>query len=332
MSKTSQPAPLALTMGEPAGIGPELIGRLWQARKDTHIRPFIYVGASACVKDIPFQEVASPQEVSECFDSALPVLNIPLAARSVPGKLDPENGAAVIKAIDTAVELSLDGKCSGVVTAPIHKAGLYKAGFDAPGHTEYLARLAGKPDDYSVMMLAAKDLRVIPVTIHIPLKDVASQLTSDRIFHAGMIAATDLKYRFGIKEPRIAIAGLNPHAGESGTIGMEEATHIMPAIWQLREEGLSVTDPLPGDTLFHAEAREHYDVVLCMYHDQALIPVKTVDFWGGVNITLGLPFIRTSPDHGTALELAGQNTARLDSMLAAVKMAETMAERELSHG
>lgn len=332
MIKTSQPAPLALTMGEPAGIGPELIGRLWQTRQDTQVKPFIYIGSSKCLNDIPTEEITDPAETFDCFNKALPVLNIPLNQPTISGQLDPENGPAVIKSIETAVDLCLKGKCSGLVTAPIHKAGLYKAGFDAPGHTEYLARLAGKPDDFSVMMLAAQDLRVIPVTIHIPLKDVASQLTSERIFHAGMVAARDLKHRFGIKEPRIAVAGLNPHAGESGTIGMEEATHIMPAIWQLREEGITVTDPLPADTLFHAEARANYDVVLCMYHDQALIPVKTVDFWGGVNITLGLPFIRTSPDHGTALELAGQNTARLDSLLAAVKMAESMAERELEHG
>ena len=177
------------------------------------------------------------------------------------------------------------------------------------------------------MMLAAQDLRVVPVTVHIALKDVAFNLTADKIIHAGLVTAHDPKKRFGVKKPRLAIAGLNPHAGESGAMGMEEATHIMPAVWALRDHGIDVTDPLPADTLFHAEARKKYDAVLCMYHDQALIPVKTLDFWGGVNITLGLPIIRTSPDHGTALEIAGQGIARPDSMLAAIRVATSMAQR-----
>ncbi|UTW57347.1 4-hydroxythreonine-4-phosphate dehydrogenase PdxA [Kordiimonas sp. SCSIO 12603] len=335
MKTTQQHKPLAITMGEPSGVGPELIARIWEKRRDNKLLPFCMIGSpdaiSKASKTTPIEVIDDISKAGDVFESALPVLNIDTTAPIKLGELNPSNGQAVINSIELATELALSNKVSGIVTAPIHKAALYSAGFDAPGHTEFLARLSGKKDDHSVMMLAAHDLRVVPVTIHIPLKDVAKQLTADKIVHVGLVTAQDLKYRFGIEQPRIAIAGLNPHAGENGTIGMEEATHIMPAIWELRDHGVDVSDPLPADTLFHAEARSKYDAVLCMYHDQALIPIKTVDFWGGVNITLGLPFIRTSPDHGTALELAGKNIARIDSMLAAIKMAEEMAARQLNH-
>lgn len=322
-------APLAVTMGEPAGVGPELVGRLWLERHTHALPPFVFIGASAAIKavcpGVVIKSVSKLSEAIDTFETALPVIEIPLAAPVVPGELDPQNGPAVIQAIDTAVAFAQDGAVSGVVTAPIHKAALYEAGFTAPGHTEYLARLCGLPEDASVMMLAAKDLRVIPVTVHIALKDVAGALTADAIIHAGMVAAHDLRARFGTQKPRIAIAALNPHAGEDGAMGLEEATHITPAIWALRDEGIDVFGPLPADTLFHEEARAEYDVVLCMYHDQALIPIKTVDFWGGVNVTLGLPIIRTSPDHGTALALAGTGRARTESMLAAMRTASQMA-------
>ena len=331
MSGMQQYKPLAITMGEPAGVGPELITRIWQKRHEHKLKPFCMIGApeavSAVYKDQSVQVIENISDAAKAFETALPVLSVPLNAPVNLGELNSENGQAVIRSIELAADLALNHKISGLVTAPIHKAALYKAGFDAPGHTEFLARLAGERDDYSVMMLAAQDLRVVPVTIHIPLKDVAQNLTADKIIHAGLVTAGDLKKRFGIDNPKLAIAGLNPHAGENGTIGMEEATHIMPAIWELRDQGIEVSDPLPADTLFHAEARAKYDAVLCMYHDQALIPIKTVDFWGGVNVTLGLPFIRTSPDHGTALELAGKDVARTDSMLAAIKLAEEMAAR-----
>lgn len=321
--------PLAVTMGEPAGVGPELVGRLWLERHAHALPPFVFIGASAAIKavcpSVVTKAVSKPSEAIDTFETALPVIEIPLAAPVAPGELDSQNGPAVIQAIDTAVAFAQDGAVSGVVTAPIHKAALYEAGFTAPGHTEYLARLCDLPEAASVMMLAAKDLRVIPVTVHIPLKDVASTLTTDAIVHAGMVAAHDLRARFGILKPRIAIAALNPHAGEDGAMGIEEATHITPAIWALRDEGIDVFGPLPADTLFHEEARADYDVVLCMYHDQALIPIKTVDFWGGVNVTLGLPIIRTSPDHGTALALAGTGRARTESMLAAMRTASQMA-------
>lgn len=328
----TSPAPLAITMGEPAGVGPELVARLWRERITLGLPPFIYVGAPDAVRavdsDIPLALGDDIQQLATRFTDALPCLPVDIAQPVSPGEPDIANGNAVIEAIDRAVKLALDGRVSAVVTAPIHKAALYEAGFTAPGHTEYLARKCGLPDNASVMMLATGELRVIPVTIHIPLKEVARSLTADAIIHAGIVAATDLRDRFGITRPRIAVAGLNPHAGEGGAMGMEEATHITPAIWALRDEGLEVSDPQPADTLFHADARSRYDIVLCMYHDQALIPIKTLDFWGGVNVTLGLPIIRTSPDHGTALPLAGKGEARTDSMLAAIRMAWQMAQNE----
>lgn len=326
--------PLAITMGEPAGIGPELIARIWRKRHELNLPPIVYVGAASALKavdpDLPFHVLSNVSDFHVVSDH-LPVIEVPTEAPIIHGTINPENGHAVIQSIDKAVQLALEGGVSGVVTAPIHKAALYKVGFDAPGHTEYLARLCGLKDDDSVMMLVTDGLRVVPVTAHIPLKDVASKLTADKIIHAGIVTAHDLKQRFGIYKPRIAIAGLNPHAGEDGTIGMEESTHIQPAIWTLQDHGIDVSGPAPADTLFHAEAREKYDAVLCMYHDQALIPLKTLDFWGGVNATLGLPIIRTSPDHGTALSIAGQGTCRLDSMLAAIRLADEMAQSHIRH-
>ena len=329
--KTNNKAPLAITMGEPAGIGPEIIASLWRNRQQNSIPDFLYVGSIAALSSVapslPVEIVTNADQVGQIFQTALPVLHVETVTDPIPGLMDPKNSTAVIRSIETACTMALSGEVSAIVTGPINKAALYSAGFDAPGHTEYLARLCGKPDDFSVMMLTSRNLRVVPVTVHVPLKEVASTLTADKIIHAGMVTYHDLKDRFGIDNPRLAIAGLNPHAGEAGTIGMEEATHIMPAVWALRDHGIDVTDPLPADTLFHEEARAKYDAVLCMYHDQALIPVKMLDFWGGVNVTLGLPIIRTSPDHGTACEIAGKGIARADSMIAAVKLAAHLANR-----
>ena len=326
------PAPLAITMGEPAGVGPELVARLWRQRDTLALPPFVYIGAPEALhavdSGLPVTAVKHAGDAEAVFATSLPVMPVSINETVEPGTLNPANGAAVVEAIDAAVALALDGEVSAVVTAPIHKAALYQVGFSAPGHTEYLARRCGLEDKASIMMLATDELRVIPVTIHIALKDVTRHLTAGAIIHAGMVAAHDLRDRFGIEKPRIAVAALNPHAGEGGAMGMEEGTHIMPAVWALRDEGLDVTDPQPADTLFHADARKNYDVVLCMYHDQALIPIKTLDFWGGVNVTLGLPIIRTSPDHGTALPLAGKGEARTDSMLAAIRTAWQMAQNE----
>jgi len=324
--------PLALTMGEPAGIGPELIAQLWADREILDLAPFLYIGAPEAIQAVmpttPVEIISDVDEVDHVFDRALPCLPTELSEQIQPGIPNSKNADSVIDAIRLAVDQALKKKISGIVTAPINKSVLYQAGFDTPGHTEFLSRLCGKKDEAAVMMLTAKNLRVVPVTVHVPIKDVAKQLTADKIFHAGMTLHHDLKYRFSIEAPKIAVAGLNPHAGEGGAIGFEEATHIMPAIWKLRDHGIDVGDPAPADTLFHAEARDRYDAVLCMYHDQALIPVKTVDFWGGVNVTLGLPILRTSPDHGTACELAGTGLARIDSMVAAVKLAQKIAQVE----
>jgi len=332
MTQAPAPAPLALTMGDPAGVGPELAARLWQDRDKLALPPFVFIGApealTAAVPDIPFEILDDVSLAPDVFKRAVPVFSIPVAAPVTPGEGNPANGSAVIAAIDKAVELALENTVSAIVTAPLHKALLYQAGFTAPGHTEYLARLCDLPDGASVMMLATEGLRVVPVTIHIALKDVPKKLTADAIIHAGRATAADLRDRFGIRSPRIAVAALNPHAGESGAMGMEEATHIQPAIWALKDDGIDATGPLPADTLFHADARQNFDAVLCMYHDQALIPLKTLDFWGGVNITLGLPIIRTSPDHGTAFDLAGKGIARTDSMMAAIRMAADMATME----
>lgn len=329
MSSGPTQRPLAITMGEPAGIGPELIARIWHKREALDLSPFVYIGSAQVLlgydNSLEIQLVDDPTEFNSSRN-VLQVVDVPTTTPVIAGSLDSSNGQSVIKSIDTAVNLALEGHIAGVVTAPIHKANLYRSGFDAPGHTEYLARKCGFADNHSVMMLATTGLRVVPITAHVPLRDVARVLTADKIVHAAMVTAHDLHVRFGIEQPRLAVAGLNPHAGEGGTIGMEEATHIQPAIWTLRDNGINISDPLPADTLFHAEAREQYDAVLCMYHDQALIPLKTLDFWGGVNITLGLPIIRTSPDHGTALSLAGKGTCRLDSMITAIKTAEELAE------
>lgn len=326
---TNSQRPLAVTMGEPAGIGPELISRIWLEKTALSIPNLVYFGSIDVLKAtnprVELVRVDSAADVPDHQNDVLYAVDVPLPSPNCLGALNPENGPAVIKSIDLATQAALDGHVSAVVTAPIHKAALYNAGFDAPGHTEYLARLCGLADDSAVMMLATEGLRVVPVTVHVPLAEVSKQLTADKITGAGLTVAKDLRSRFGIDSPRLAVAGLNPHAGENGAIGMEEATHIMPAIWALRDQGLDVSDPQPADALFYPEARATYDAVLCMYHDQALIPLKTIDFWGGVNITLGLPIIRTSPDHGTALTLAGTGNSRADSMVAALKVAKKMA-------
>jgi 4-hydroxythreonine-4-phosphate dehydrogenase len=261
------------------------------------------------------------------FAEALPVLALPqpLAALPEPGRLDPRNAPAVIGAIDHAVALARRGEIAGLVTNPIHKATLTQSGFGFPGHTEYLGHLAG--GRASVMMLAISDLRVVPVTVHVALREVPHALSADRIVACGRVVAGALKQDFGIARPRIAVAALNPHAGEHGTMGDEETRIIAPAVRALRDEGIDARGPAPADTLFHAQARSGFDAALCMYHDQALIPLKTLDFARGVNVTLGLPFVRTSPDHGTALDIAAAGAADPSSLIAALALADAMAAR-----
>ena len=328
-------APLALSMGEPAGIGPDIVLLSWLRSRDGQ-NSFVCIGDQAVLAEraaamklaVPLAAVNSAEEAPGVFSDALPVLHQPLPRPVRPGVLNPANGGGVISAIETAVSLTRLGHCRAVVTCPIHKKNLYEAGFTFPGHTEFLASLAAekeKKPPRPVMMLACAALRVIPVTIHIALADVPAALTGKLIRDTARIAARDMKTRFGMAAPRLAIAGLNPHAGEGGAMGHEEETIIAPAIAELKAEGLDVSGPLPADTMFHAEARARYDVALAMYHDQALIPIKTLDFEHGVNVTLGLPFVRTSPDHGTALEIAGSGRASPASLLAALDMAALMS-------
>lgn len=327
--------PLALTQGDPAGIGPDITLAAWAARRETGLPPFLFIGDPMVLKsraallelDLKIRE-ASPETAAAVFDDAIPVLAIPAGAEVAAGEPHVATARGTIASIETAVDLCLSGRASAVVTNPIAKSVLYQSGFKFPGHTEFLAHLASNVTKRSylpVMMLAGPKLRAIPVTIHIPLKDVPAALTKELIVDTCRITNEDLKNRFGIAKPRIAVAGINPHAGEDGAIGLEDQQVIHPAIVELREEGLHVFGPLPADTMFHDEARSRYDVAICMYHDQALIPAKALGFDTSVNVTLGLPFIRTSPDHGTAFGIAGQGVARETSLVEALKLAAQLA-------
>ena len=324
--------PLALTMGEPSGVGPEITLKAWMARQHEGLPPFFVIGdselyvslASSLGLDISLQEISSPEEAVAVFDTALPVLPIKLGATVVPGRLDPANSHSVMHSIDMACDLAMAEAVGGIITNPIHKRALYDAGLKVPGHTEYLSQRSGGATP--VMMLSCPGLRVVPVSVHEPLRDVATSLTTAMIAEKGIILARALKHDFGIERPRIAVAGLNPHAGEEGHIGREEIDIIAPAMKIIAaEEHVELLGPLPPDTMFHGAARARYDAALCMYHDQALIPIKTIDFERGVNTTLGLPIIRTSPDHGTALDIAGQGIASPLSLLEAIKLAHKIA-------
>lgn len=315
-------APIALTCGEPGGVGPELAVAARAALPDLDM---VWIGDPRHLpKGSAYHLVDAPHQAREVPAGVLPVLAHPFAAENPPGVLVPDNARGVIEVIERAVALAMSGAVGAVCTAPLHKKALKDgAGFAFPGHTEFLAHLAGV--ERVVMMLASPLLRVVPVTIHIPLSDVAAALTSElleetiRVTHAGLIRDC------GLAQPRIAVAGLNPHAGEGGAMGDEETRIITPVLERLRAEGMAIVGPMSADTMFHARARAGYDVAICMYHDQALIPIKTLDFDGGVNVTLGLPFIRTSPDHGTACDIAGRGLARPDSMIAALRLARDMA-------
>mgnify|MGYP006298228603 FL=1 len=329
-----------MTCGEPAGIGPDITAMAWTARREHGIGPFFVLGdleqmATRIARlglDVPVAP-CTPEDSAALFDTHLPV--VPLSARlaECPGEPEPGNAAGVIEAIDRAVALALAGEAAGIVTAPIAKKPLYDAGFSHPGHTEYLGELAERHTGRSVrpvMMIAGPTLRTIPVTIHMPLAAVPGALSTERIVETIRIADHDLRTRFGISAPRIAVAGLNPHAGEDGALGEEDGAIIAPAVAAARAQGIDATGPLPADTMFHEAARTAHDVAVCMYHDQALIPAKALDFDEGVNVTLGLPFIRTSPDHGTAFAIAGTGAARPQSFIAALAMADRMAGRPVA--
>lgn len=330
--------PLALSQGDPAGIGPDIAIAAWAKRVELDLPPFIFIGdpdvllSRANILGVPLEiKACEPEEAVSVFHTALPVLPIPVGFEVQAGQ--PHTGAAhaTIKAIETAVALTVEKRTAAVVTNPIAKSVLYEAGFGFPGHTEFLADLASKHSGETarpVMMIAGPKLRVVPVTIHIPVKDIPGALTQELIIDTCRIVAQDLREKFGIASPRLAVAGLNPHAGEDGAIGTEDRDIIHPATIQLRKEGIDAFGPLPADTMFHDAARKRYDVAICMYHDQGLIPAKALGFDDSVNVTLGLPFIRTSPDHGTAFGIAGQGIANESSLVAALKMAAEIAARQ----
>jgi 4-hydroxythreonine-4-phosphate dehydrogenase len=322
------PLPLALTMGEPAGIGGDIALAAWLSRDG--LAPFFLIDdadrltalADRLGLSVPVRPIVRAADALSCFAEALPVLHRPLAVPCRPGQADAANAPAVVMAIREAVTLVTAGEAAAVVTNPINKKVLYDAGFAFPGHTEFLASLAGVATP--VMMLASPLLKVVPVTVHQSLKNAIDSLSIDAIVTAGRITARALQRDFGIAQPRLAVAGLNPHAGENGSLGLEDRDIVAPAVRILCQEGVSATGPLPADTMFHAAARCRYDAALCMYHDQALIPLKALSFDSGVNVTLGLPFVRTSPDHGTAFDLAGTGQARADSLVAALTLARAM--------
>jgi 4-hydroxythreonine-4-phosphate dehydrogenase len=328
--------PLALTMGEPAGIGGEIALKAWLGREDG-VPPFYLIDdpdrlaalATGLGWAVPIRPIVAPGETGETFPTALPVIPVGGSVQARPGRPDPGNAAAVIAAIDAAVDEVRSRRAAAVVTNPIHKDSLYRAGFRHPGHTEYLAELAGGGRT-PIMMLVCPELRVVPMTIHLPLRRAVDTLDAPAIITAGRIVHAALRRDFGIAAPVLAVAGLNPHAGEAGGLGHEEIDIIAPAIAALRADGVDARGPFAADTMFHAEARRGYDAALCMYHDQALIPIKTIDFDGGVNVTLGLPFVRTSPDHGTAFAIAGTGRARPASLIAALRLAARMAATRLA--
>ncbi|WP_315777488.1 MULTISPECIES: 4-hydroxythreonine-4-phosphate dehydrogenase PdxA [unclassified Bradyrhizobium] len=328
--------PLALTLGEPAGIGPDITLQAWLRRTELGLPAFYvrgdpaFLAQRAKLLDLPVTvDEVRPEQAAQAFATALPVVSTGHAVTALPGRPDMTSAEAAIGSIREAVADVRAGRASAVVTNPIAKAVLYRAGFSHPGHTEFLAELAadGGATPQPVMMLWSPVLAVVPVTIHVALRDAIEQLTSPLITSTTRIVAASLRRYFGVARPRIAMSGLNPHAGEDGTLGGEEDTIIAPAIATLRNAGLDVKGPLPADTMFHEAARKTYDCAICMYHDQALIPIKTLAFDEGVNVTLGLPFIRTSPDHGTAFDIAGKGTANPASLIAALELAARMASQ-----
>ena len=322
------PLPLAVSLGDPAGIGPEVVGKCWDHRGQFGLPPFVAIGdprSLTAVWDGPVVIIDDPHEVDSAFDVGLPLWPIAAAMSDVPGCPSVAGAHCSLDSLELAVGLARSGTASAVVTGPVSKEQLYRIGFAHPGQTEFVAERCGVAPSNVAMMLAGPTLRTVPVTTHLPLADVAGTLSISLIEARGRAALRGLQRSFGIAEPRLAVAGLNPHAGESGSLGREEIDLIIPAIEALRAEGWHVTGPHPADTMFHAAARARYDAALCMYHDQALIPLKALHFEDGVNITLGLPIVRTAPDHGTAFDIAGADRADPRAMAAAIRQAEASA-------
>src|SRR6187397_3021837 len=327
--------PLALTLGEPAGIGPDITLAAWQRRAELDLPPFYLLADPDFVAErarligwnVPLR-VLAPADAARAFATALPIVALAEKVTATPGRSDSSSAPAAIASIRRAVDDVFAGRAHAVVTNPIAKAVLYRTGFAEPGHTEFLAKLAQEVTGraaHPVMMLWSPELAVVPVTIHLPVREVPQRLTADLIVETGRIVARGLRERFGIARPRLALAGLNPHAGEDGSLGEEDAAVVAPAVERLRREGIDARGPLPADTMFHAAARRAYDAALAMYHDQALIPIKTLAFDHAVNVTLGLPFVRTSPDHGTAFDIAGKGTADPSSLVASISLAARLS-------
>lgn len=320
--------PFAIPMGDPAGIGPEVIAKAWAAREKEQLAPFFAIGDRRAIEAVwggPVRTISAPDEAVTCFESALPCLQIDAHAEIVPGEPSAEGAHCALHALEIGIGLAKSVAAAGLITAPVGKAQLYGIGFTHPGQTEFIAERCGIARSNAVMMLAGPSLRVVPLTVHIALAEVSQSISIDLIRTRALVTAKGMMRNFGIARPRIAVAGLNPHAGENGALGREEIDIIAPAIESLRADGLDISGPYSPDAMFHTPARERYDVALCMYHDQALIPIKTLHFDDGVNMTLGLPIVRTSPDHGTAFGIAGKNVAGPGAMIAAIRMAELAA-------
>jgi 4-hydroxythreonine-4-phosphate dehydrogenase len=328
MSDTLQP--IAVSIGDPAGIGPEVLAKAWMRRREEGLLPFFAIGdprSIAIVWDGPLRKIENPGDALGCFDEALPIMEVEDAGEIIPGQPNMPGARCAIVSLEIAVGLARSGAACAIVTGPVSKAELYAIGFTHSGQTEFVAERCGVSSANVAMMLAGPSLRTVCITTHVPLAQVPDLLTVDLVTARARVAARGLQRDFGIQSPRIALAGFNPHAGEGGALGREEIDILMPAVEQLREEGIDIVGPLAGDTMFHPRARALYDAALCTYHDQALIPLKTLHFDEGVNMTLGLPIVRVAPDHGTAFGIAGQDKANPGATIAAIRMAGEAAAR-----
>lgn len=327
------PLPLAVALGDPAGIGPEIIAKAWERREQGEIPPFFAVGDCRAIQAVwqgPVEAIDDPSSAAACFASALPVIGVANSAPVAPGSPDLDGARSALDALELAVGLTRSGAASGLVTVPVSKSQLYAVGFTHAVQTEFVAERCGVSSEHVAMMLVGPSLRTVPVTVHVAIGDVPSLITVERIVAKARATSRGLQRQFGIDRPRLAVAGLNPHAGEEGALGREEIEIISPAVERLRDEGIDISGPYPADTMFHERARAGYDAALCMYHDQALIPLKALHFDVGVNMTLGLPIVRTSPDHGTAFAIAGRNEANPGAMIAALQTAAACARRVAS--
>jgi len=322
--------PIAVSIGDPAGIGPEVLAKAWALRHEQRLAPFFAIGdrrSIAAVWDGPLHRIGAPDEAAACFGEALPIMEVEDAGEIVPGEPNMPGARCAIASLEIAVGLARENAVSAIVTGPVAKSALYAAGFTHSGQTEFVAERCGVAPGNVAMMLAGPTLRTVCITTHVPLAEVSALLSVELVVARARVAAKGLQRDFGIEVPRLALAGFNPHAGEGGALGREEIDILLPALEQLRDEGIDIVGPLAADTMFHPRARARYDAALCTYHDQALIPLKTLHFDEGVNMTLGLPIVRVAPDHGTAFEIAGENRAEPGATVAAIRMAGECAER-----